>query len=196
MYPSSRRSSRGRRRHRRRQRRGPAVHDHRQRRDRESRRVFPGDAGRGPARPADRGPNATCRSSTSSIRPASSCRCRMRFSRRRRFRPHLPQQRGDLGGGRAAVRGDHGQLRRRRRLSAGAVRQAADDRGQRPLSRRAGAGEGRDRPDGRRAKSSAARRCTPRSAAPSTSANRTTRRAWSGCGRWSICSRSRRAARS
>ncbi len=28
-------------------------------------------------------------------------------------------------------RGDHGQLRRRRRLPAGAVRQAADDRGQR-----------------------------------------------------------------
>ena len=50
-----------------------------------------------------------------------------------------------LGGGHSAVCGDHGQLRRRRRLSARAVRQAADDRGLGPVSGRAGAGERRDR---------------------------------------------------
>ena len=77
--------------------------------------------------------------------------------------------------GHAAVRGHPGQLRGRRRLSAGAVRQAADDRGQRPVPGRAGPGEGGHRPDGRATRSSAAPRCTPPSAAPSTSASRTSR---------------------
>ena len=70
------------------------------------------------------------------------------LSRRGRFRPHLPQQRRHLRGGHSAVRGHHGQLRRRRRLSAGAVRQAADDRGQRPVPGRPGPGQGGHRPDG------------------------------------------------
>ena len=45
---------------------------------------------------------------------------------------------------------------------AGALRQDADDRRQRALSRRAVAGESRDRPGRRRRRNSAARRCTPK----------------------------------
>jgi hypothetical protein len=60
----------------------------------------------------------------------------------------FPEQRRDLRPGDSSVRRDHGQLRRRRRLSAGVVRQAADDRRQRPLPRRPRAGESRHRPNG------------------------------------------------
>ena len=50
--------------------------------------------------------------------------------------------------GLAANRRDHGQLRRRRRVLARAVRQAADDRRIGLVSGRPGAGEKRDRPGG------------------------------------------------
>ena len=175
----------GRRRHRRRHRRRPARDGHRQRRHGEGRRVLPDDLQEGAPGPADR------------PREPPAARLPRRFRRRvpaaagrgvpgrGRLRPHLPQQRGHLRGRHPAVRRDHGQLRRRRRLPAGAVRQAADDRGERPVPRRPGAGEGGDRAGGRPRGRSAARRCTPRSAARSTSASRTTRRVWSGCGGWS-----------
>ena len=82
-------------------------------------------------------------------------------------------------------RGHHGQLRRRRRLSARAVRQAADDRGLGPVSGRAGAGERRDRPGGLARRAGRRGDARRRSAARSTFASRTTRRAWSACGGWS-----------
>ena len=56
----------------------PAAHDHRQRRHGEGRGVLPDDGQEGAAGPADRHRRTGCRSSTSSIRPASSCRCRKR----------------------------------------------------------------------------------------------------------------------
>ena len=68
----------------------------------------------------------------------------------------------------------------------GHVRHAADDRRQRPVPCGAGAGEGRHRADVSSTKTSAVRRCTPRSAARSTFArSRRGKCASSVCGGWS-----------
>ena len=66
------------RRHRHRHGRRPAGHGHRQRRHREGRRVLPDDRARRSCAPSASPWRTACRSSTSSIPPASSCRCRTR----------------------------------------------------------------------------------------------------------------------
>ena len=73
--------------------------------------------------------------------PAAAGRCLPRY---RRFRPRLPQQRGDVGHGHSADRRHHGHVRRRWRVSAAHVRSHPDDRRQRAVSRRPGAGAGGD----------------------------------------------------
>ena len=65
-----------------------------------------------------------------------------RVPRHRRFWPGLLQQRCPLCPGDSADHRRHGLLRGRRSLSAGDVRQAADDRGERTLSGRTGSGQG------------------------------------------------------
>ena len=67
-----------------------------------------------------------------------------RLSRPGRFWAGVPQQRGDVGDGHSADHGDHGHVRGRRRVSAGDVRPHSDDRGQRAVSGRSGAGAGGD----------------------------------------------------
>ena len=62
--------------------------------------------------------------------------------------------------GNSADHRHHGDVRGGRRISAGDVRPRADDRGQRTVSRRAGAGAGGDRAESTRPKNWAARRCT------------------------------------
>ena len=138
----------GRRRHRRRHRRRPAGHGHRQRRHGQGRRLLSHDVQEGAARPAHRPGKSPAARLPGGLRRRLSAAAGRGLSRRGRFRPHLSQQRGDLGGRHSAVRGHHGQLRGRRRLSARPVRQAADDRRQRALPRRPGAGQGGHRPDG------------------------------------------------
>ena len=75
---------------------------------------------------------------------AAAGRCLPRY---RRLRPRLPQQRRDVGHGYSADRGDHGHVRGRWRISAGDVRSRVDDRWQRIVSRRPGAGAGRNWPE-------------------------------------------------
>ena len=62
----------------------------------------------------------------------------------------VPQQRGDVGEGNSTDHGDHGNVRRRRRVSAGDVRPHSDDRGKRAVSGRSGAGAGGDWAEGER----------------------------------------------
>ena len=59
--------------------RGRSVHGGRQRRDGESRRVFPGHDQEGDSRAAESPSSARSRSFTLLIRPACFCRCRMKF---------------------------------------------------------------------------------------------------------------------
>ena len=92
----------------------------------------------------------------------------------RRFRPRFSQQRGDERHGHSADHRHHGHVRGRRRLSSGDVRPHSDDRRLRPVPGRAGAGAGGHRPERRRPRNWAARKCTPRSAAPWTFASPTT----------------------
>ena len=63
----------------------------------------------------------------------------------RRFRTHLPQQRGDEFAGNSADHGHHGHVRGGRRISAGDDGYGADDRGVGVVSCRAVAGAGGDR---------------------------------------------------
>ena len=136
---------------------------------------FPADGQESAARPADRLRMRAAADLPGRFRRRFPADAGRDLSRRRRFRPHLSQQRRHFRRRHSAIRRHHGQLRRRRRLSAGAVRQDADDRRQRPLSRRARRWS--KRPSGRSSstKNWAARTCTPRSAAPSTFTRRTIR---------------------
>ena len=67
------------------------------------------------------------------------------FPGHRRFRPRVSQQRRDERDGHSADHGHHGNVRGRRRLSAGDVRSHSDDGRLGPFSGRAGAGAGGDR---------------------------------------------------
>ncbi len=126
----------------------PALHDRRERREREGRRVFPADRQEGDPHPAHRLRMQPARALSGRFRRRLPADAGRDFSGRGRLRPHLPQQRHPLRGRHAAVRRHHGQLRRRRRLPARALRQDSHDRGQRALSRRPVAGEGGHRPGG------------------------------------------------
>jgi hypothetical protein len=161
----------------------PAGDAHRQRRHGEGGRVFSDDGEEGDSRAehCHREPHPDDLPGRFRRRiSAAAGRC---LSRHRRFRPRLPQQRRDVGDGHSADRGHHGHVRGRRRVSAADVRSHPDDRRQRTVSRRAGAGAGGDRCESIPPKIWAARRCTRRSAARSTSANPTTSRAWRAFGK-------------
>ncbi len=123
---------------------------------------FPATAKKVLAGPADRHAEPPAAGLSGRFGRRVPAAARRRLSRRRRFRPHLSQQRRHLGRRAGTDRRHHGQLRRRRRLSAGAVRQAADDRRLGLVSGRPGAGEKRHRPGGFAARNWAAPQCTPR----------------------------------
>ena len=162
--------------------RRPAAHDRGQRRHGESRRVLSDDGQEGAAGAADRVRQSAAAGLSGRFGRHLPAAAGRRVSRRGRFRPHLSQQRGALGGRHSAVRGHHGQLRRRRRLFARAVRQAADDRRLGAVSGRAGPREERDRPGSLARRAGRRGDARRRSAARSTITRRTTTLASSGCG--------------
>ena len=119
--------------------------DHRERCHGESGRIFPHDLEESDSRPEHRHrePHPDDLSGGFGGRfPAAAGRC---FSRHRRLRARLPQQRRHVGAGHSADRGHHGHVRGRRRIPASDVRSRSDDRWQRIISRRSGAGAGGNR---------------------------------------------------
>ena len=99
--------------------------------------LLPDDDQEDPPRPGDRRRRTGCRWSTSSIPRACSCRCRTRSSPTRTTSAGSSATTRCSRRGDSPVRGDHGELRRGRRLPAGPLRHGADDRGLGPLPRRA-----------------------------------------------------------
>ena len=178
------RRARGGRDHRPGARRRAAGDDHRQRRHGESRRVLPHDGEESDSRAEHRHRESHSDDLPGRFGGRLSAAAGRRLSRHRRLRPRLPQQRRDERHGHSADRRHHGHVRRRRRLPAGDVRPRADDRRQRTVSRRAGAGAGGHRPESFRRGTGRRRRCTRRSAARSISASRTTKRASRAFARW------------
>ena len=151
MYPEWGEAPGGGRHRRHRPGRRPPLHDRRQRRHGEGRRLLPDDDQEGPPRPAIAAREPPAPGLPRRLRRASSCRCRTRSSPTRTTSAGssatTPSSRR---AGMPQIRRDHGQLRGRRGLPAGALRHGADDRGHRPVPRRPRAGEGGDRPGDRR----------------------------------------------
>ena len=129
--------------------RGAALPGRRQRRDREGGGHVPAVGQEGPPAPADRVPVPAAAGLPRRLGRRLPADAGRDLPRRGRLRPDLPEQRRALGRRGPAVRGDHGLVRRRRGLPAGALRHRPDDRGQPPLPGRPGPGEGGDRPGGR-----------------------------------------------
>ena len=126
---------------------GPARDDHRQRRHREGRRVFPDDREESDPRAEYRHRESHPDDLSGRFRRSFSAAAGGCLPRHRRFRPRLPQQRRDERDGHPADHRHHGHVRGGRRVFAGDVRPHPDDRRQRAVSRRSGAGAGGHRPE-------------------------------------------------
>ena len=124
---------------------GPTGDAHRQRRHGEGRRVLSHDGEEGHPRAEHRHREPHPHHLPGRFRRRVSAAAGRCLPRHRRFRPRLPQQCRDVGDGHSADRRHHGHVRGRRRVSAADVRPHPDDRRQRTVSRRAGAGAGRHR---------------------------------------------------
>ena len=153
----------------------PRSNDRRQRRHRESRRLLPDHRQKSNPRAKHRHRQSHPHDLPGGFRRCFSSAAGRRLPRYRRFRPRIPQQRGDERNGHSADHRHHGHVRGRRRLPAGNVRSHADDR-----RLRACFSPGRrwcKPPSARRRapRNWAAPKCTRRSAAPSTFASPTTR---------------------
>ena len=117
-------------------------HADRERRHGEGGRVLSHDGEEGDSRAEHRHRQPHSHDLPGGFRRRVSAAAGRRLPRHRRLWPRLPQQRGDVGDGHSADRGHHGHVRGRRRVSAADVRSHPDDRRQRAVPRRTGAGAG------------------------------------------------------
>ncbi len=125
------------------------MHAHRERRDRQGRRVLSRDGEKTFARTANRFRMFAANYLSGRFRRRLFADAGRDFSGRGRFRPDLSKQLSHFRGRNSAVRRHRGKLRCGRRLPACTLRQDFDDRGERALSRRSVAGQSRDWSGGR-----------------------------------------------